>query len=190
MKSIFIFRMDFRISDNTALNKCIEDSDNIYPIFIFTPEQIKNNSYKSNNAVQFMIESLKHLSKKIDLSFMYGNYIDVLNDLIKKNNIEAVYTNTDYTKYSIKREKDIEKLCKKLNVTFKYFDDICLFKPRTLLTTTNKIYQKFTPFYNLCLTQKVNEPKSLKNVKEKSKKIKSKYLINKSEIDKYYKHNP
>uniref|UniRef100_A0A6C0J610 Photolyase/cryptochrome alpha/beta domain-containing protein n=1 Tax=viral metagenome TaxID=1070528 RepID=A0A6C0J610_9ZZZZ len=190
MKSIFIFRRDFRISDNTALNQCIEDNDDIYPIFIFTPEQIKNNSYKSNNAVQFMIESLKHLSKKIDLSFMYGDYINVLNDLIKKNNIDAVYTNTDYTKYAIKREKDIEKLCKKLNVTFKYFDDICLFKPGTLLTTTNKIYQKFTPFYNLCLTQKVNEPKTLKNIKEKSKIIKSKYLINKSEIDKYYKHNP
>ena len=55
--SIFIFRRDFRIKDNTALNAAINNaslndinnSTKIYPIFIFTPEQITANSYKSNN---------------------------------------------------------------------------------------------------------------------------------------------
>ena len=59
MKSIFIFRRDFRLTDNIGLLKACKNSDNVYPIFIFTPEQIKKNDYKSSNAVQFMIESLK-----------------------------------------------------------------------------------------------------------------------------------
>ena len=80
MKSIFIFRRDFRITDNTGLIECIKNSDTVYPIFIFTPEQIKNNDYKSDNAVQFMITSLKYLAKKIDMTFCYGDYVKVLKE--------------------------------------------------------------------------------------------------------------
>ena len=71
--SIFIFRRDFRIKDNTAWNIMVKNEDIIYPIFIFTPEQIDNNSYKSNNAVQFMIESLLELKKTINLTLCYGD---------------------------------------------------------------------------------------------------------------------
>ena len=64
--SIFIFRRDFRIKDNTAWNQMLNETNNsIYPIFIFTPEQINAvNKYKSDNAVQFMIESLLELNKE------------------------------------------------------------------------------------------------------------------------------
>ena len=59
MKSIFIFRRDIRLNDNTALIECFKKSDSLLPIFIFTPEQIddKKNKYFSSNAFQFMIES-------------------------------------------------------------------------------------------------------------------------------------
>ena len=96
MNSIFIFRRDFRINDNTGLYNCIKESDNVYPIFIFTPEQIKDNKFKSNNAVQFMITSLKYLAKKIDMTFCYGDYVKVLKEMVKKYKIDSIYTNTDY----------------------------------------------------------------------------------------------
>ena len=58
--SLFIFRRDFRLYDNTALYKCFKESNTVYPIFIFTPEQVSNkNEFKSSNAIQFMIESLQ-----------------------------------------------------------------------------------------------------------------------------------
>ena len=60
--SLFIFRRDFRIVDNLGFNFAIKNCKNIIPIFIFTPEQVVNNSFKSNNAVQFMIESLQNLN--------------------------------------------------------------------------------------------------------------------------------
>jgi len=189
MKSIFIFRRDFRITDNTGLIECIKNSDTVYPIFIFTPEQIKNNDYKSDNAVQFMITSLKYLAKKIDMTFCYGDYVKVLKEMVKKYKIDSIYTNTDYTKYAIKREKDIVKLAKDLGIEFKYFDDICLFKPGTVLTGGKKIYQKFTPFYNTCLTIKVEEPKRINLDNGMIKKANFKYSINMSEMNKYYKHN-
>ena len=187
MNNIFIFRRDFRIKDNTALNDCIENSDTIYPIFIFTPEQVIDNTFKSDNAVQFMCESLSYLKKKVkNLVYCKGNYIDVITDIVKKNKIDGIYTNTDYTKYSIKREKDIEKLSKKLNIDFKYYHDITLYEPGTKLTGSGSYYQKFTPFYNLCLQ---DEPRksTTKNRDGIFKKCKTKYSI--TDTSKLYKHN-
>ena len=60
--NIFIFRRDLRMLDNKGINYCINNLENVIPIFIFTPEQVTdNNKFKSNNAIQFMIESLKDL---------------------------------------------------------------------------------------------------------------------------------
>ena len=65
MRSLFIFRRDYRLDDNTGLLECHQNSDEVIPIFIFTPEQIKTNEYKSNNCVQFLCESLQDLRKQI-----------------------------------------------------------------------------------------------------------------------------
>ena len=70
--SIFIFRRDFRLSDNIGLINLLKDStDSIIPIFIFTPKQIKRNSYKSYNCIQFMIDSLKDLNESIKISIRF-----------------------------------------------------------------------------------------------------------------------
>ena len=61
MKSLFIFRRDYRIIDNKGLIEACKKSNEILCVFIFTPEQVKDNKFKSENAIQFMIESLKDL---------------------------------------------------------------------------------------------------------------------------------
>lgn len=188
MNCLFIFRRDFRIKDNTAWNEMIKIYNNIYPIFIFTPEQIDNNKYKSDNAIQFMVESLFELKKNINLTFCYGNIDDVINDIIIKNNINAIYTNTDYTPYSIKREQIIDKIAKINNIEFKYFHDITLFEPKSIKTISGQIYQKFTPFYNQCIKEIVRKPFSSKN-KIYIKNIHTKYEINKSKINNLYIYN-
>ena len=82
--TLFIFRRDLRLKDNKGLKFCIENYDNIIPIFIFTPEQISyKNKYKSDNAIQFMIESLKELDSELKknkskLHLYHGKNITVL----------------------------------------------------------------------------------------------------------------
>ncbi len=198
--SIFIFRRDFRIKDNTAWNEMIKNNEIsiakqiIYPIFIFTPEQISSeNSYKSDNSVQFMIESLLELNKEIKITFCYGDIEDVLNNIIKNNKIDYIYTNTDYTPYSVKREKLIEKICKHHDIKFNYYHDITLYEPNTIKTSSNNIYQKFTPFYRYCLSEKVRDINTNNYSKNNSSNIISrpstKYAINKSKLSKFYKEN-
>jgi deoxyribodipyrimidine photo-lyase len=187
--SIFIFRRDFRIVDNIGWNNMIEltKNDTVYPIFIFTPEQIKTNSYKSDNAVQFMIESLLDLNKNVHITFCYGDIEDVLKDIIKHNKIKHIFTNTDYTPYSVKREKLISRICKKYDIEFNYYHDLLLFEPGTIKTGSNNIYQKYTPFYRYCLTQKVEDSHTKKATDIKSPK--TKYKIDKSKLEKFYKYN-
>ena len=62
---LFIFHRDFRIIDNIGLNGAAKDCDKLYTSFVFTNEQVVRNSYKSQNSIQFMIESLNDLSKQL-----------------------------------------------------------------------------------------------------------------------------
>jgi len=162
MKTLFIFRRDFRIIDNKGLNSLLENNDTIYPVFIFTPEQVTSNKYKSSNAIQFMVQSLLNLQKYIDITFCYGDMISIVTEIVTKNNITKICTNTDYTPYAIKRDEEIKKLAVKLNVEFKYYHDILMFEPYTILNITNSLYKKFTPFYNKSIKMKVDAPVNIK----------------------------
>ena len=63
---IFIFYRDFRLEDNVGLINAAKENKNLYPIFIFNPEQVTSkNNYLSIKSIQFMIESLEDLEKSI-----------------------------------------------------------------------------------------------------------------------------
>ena len=89
--SIFIFRRDYRLVDNTGLIECCKNSENVFPLFIFTPEQITNkNDYKSDNAVQILVGSLLELKEEIEsnggkFNICFGDNIKVLTEIIKNN---------------------------------------------------------------------------------------------------------
>ena len=91
--NIFIFHRDYRLFDNTTLIEMSKKEGVITPIFIFTPEQItKKNKYRSNNSVQFLIESLFELKDAIEeykgkIHFFYGNKMDVIKSFKHINSI-------------------------------------------------------------------------------------------------------
>ena len=174
---LFIFRRDFRIVDNNGLNLLSEYCNNIYTIFIFTPEQVTNaNQFKSNNAVQFMIESLEDLESQISskggkLHCFYGNNEKIVAQCIKDFDINIVCYNLDYSPYAIKRDKDIVHLCEKMKTYVIYDHDYYLHEPGSILTGSDTPYQKFTPYYHSSLKKKIQPPQHAF-----SKKIKFSYV--------------
>lgn len=62
-RSLFLFRRDLRIPDNTGLIEASSASETVVPAFIFDPRQASRNPYFSLNAFQFMIESLHDLTR-------------------------------------------------------------------------------------------------------------------------------
>lgn len=182
---LFIFRRDLRTVDNNCLNLATKLCHSVRTIFIFTPEQISNkNPYKSDNAVQFMLESLEQLSAAISeaggqLETYYGDNIKVIRSIILANKPDCIFFNADYSPYAINRDKSIAELCKKYEISTVSLNDYYLFEPGTILNGSGETYQKFTPFYETCLKHKVQPPLFIKpKFKDQSyTKSKTPYLL-------------
>lgn len=161
--SLFIFRRDLRIDDNTALIHALKNSKQVIPCFIVDPQQVNDkNVYRSNNALQFMIESLEDLKKQLKnrghIYFFYGTPWQVIKKLHDKKIFSALYINSDYTPYSCSRDKKLMKVCEELSVIMHVYDDALLNEPNLLKTTTGKPYTKFTPYFKRALQEKVSLP--------------------------------
>lgn len=151
--SLFIFRRDLRLSDNTGLNNALAQSEQVIPCFIFDPRQVTDtNKYKSDNALQFMMESLQELTdalhhKNGKLHLFYGKAEDAVKDILKHHDIHAVFINRDYTPFSIERDIAIAQLCKKHGIAFKQSADALLNEPEDVLKKDGSHYSIFTAFY-------------------------------------------
>lgn len=188
--TIFIFRRDFRLYDNIGLNYAIQNYQNIIPIFIFTPEQITNkNTFKSNNAIQFMCESLQQLdkdlkSKNSKLHVFNGDNIEILQKINKKITITNIVFNKDYTPYAIKRDNEIKDFCEKNNINLVMTEDYLLDEMGTFLKKDLLPYTVFTPFKNNAMKFKIQKPQKIK-----IKNLIKKNSLPESSIIKYIKNN-
>lgn len=164
-KTLFVFRRDLRLEDNTGLLFALKNSEEVLPCFIFTPEQIQRNPYRSERCLQFMIESLEDLEGQLKkkggrLSLFYDSPERVVERCIQKLSINAVVVNRDYTPYSIRRDQKLAQLCKKRQIAFHSFDDALLQPPELTLKPNSTPYTLFTPFFRRASTIKVPLPSS------------------------------
>ena len=188
--SIFLFTRDFRLYDNTALIECCKKNSDVIPLFIFTPEQINNNSYKSNNAVQFMVESIEEIKKNIPLNLIYGEIEEILSSIIDKYSVKSIYMNTDYTPYAKQRDNLIKSISKKHKIKFNRYHDHCLLEPDFLKTKNKTPYQVFSPYARAHMNHTYQKPN---NYKINFKNFKSIEVVNSLTLDetkKFYTHNP
>ena len=159
---VFLFHRDLRVVDNTSLNALSAVCDAIVPVFIFTPEQVTSeNKYKSDAAVQFMIESLDELARECPLVTLYGDTTTLMKRLVKENSATAVGFNEDYTPYAVKRDKELVMD----GVDIISEADFYLTRPGDVVTGSGTVYKVFTPFYEAVLRMKVVEPSKKRVVK-------------------------
>ena len=166
--TIFIFRRDFRLFDNNGLIYAIKNYENIIPIFIFTPEQItKKNKFKSDNAIQFMIESLKDLNSELKkhkskLHIFKGDNIKILNSIKNKIKLKNIVFNMDYTPYAVKRDNNITKFAKENDININIIEDYLLHPIGSLNKKDGNPYTVFTPFKNNGMKLKPDKPMKIK----------------------------
>lgn len=190
-KSLFIFRRDLRIEDNTALINALKSSEKVIPIFIFNYEQIckRKNNYFSENAFEFMINSLKELNNEFKninfkLYFFLGENQDIIKKLIKKEKINAIFINKDYTLFSKKRDNEIKKICEKEKIDLNEFDDLLLTPLDKALKKDKTPYTIFTPFYKLTKNFSIKLPQKNNFRNYYNKKITSEIKIEEIRYDK------
>ena len=187
---IFIFRRDLRLEDNYALDLLSSKCDLILPIFILDSNQIeinnKNKYYFSNNAVQYICESLIDLNDQLNdyqsrLRLFYGIpwtiLADILTNLNKKYKSIAIGFNSDFSNYSIKRDHAIKVVCDKLNIDIINSDDDLTLRPiKELIKEDGGAFKQYGAFYSNAIK------------KDPLKAIKYKYnnFINKIKLEKEY----
>ena len=194
---LFIFRRDLRIVDNNGLNLLNEKCKNIFTIFIFTPEQVgSGNKYKSDNSVQFMIESLQDLASQINKSgghlyTFYGHNDKIVADCIKAFDINVVCFNLDISPYAKERDEKIIKLCEHMKTYVMYDYDYYLHQPGTIVNGSGEPYQKFTPYYNTALKKKIESPAGPRKIhfKRSESHIPGKISLEQA-FNKFTKENP
>lgn len=197
--SVYLFRRDLRIQDNTALFKCMSSSDIIIPCFIFDVDQVTNkNKYKSDNCLQFMVESLINLDDNINkanklcnLNVFYGNMIEVLDYIHKNSNFNSIFFTMDYTPYARHKSSLIESWCRDKNIEVTILEDILLHKIKKdkILKSDGTPYKKFTPYYREACKIPISAPRKINN------KFFTKFRITKSdysleEAKSLYQENP
>jgi deoxyribodipyrimidine photo-lyase len=168
--SLFIFRRDLRLIDNTSLNIASKLSKQIIPAFFLDERQINktNNKYFSSNCVQFMLESIIDLNtnlteKNSNLILLYGNLIDNLDLFIKKNKenkikINSIFLNKDYTPFSIIRDNEIKNLCEKHEIDFYSNEDLMLVNMNDLKLNDDEFFKVFTHYYKKVINLEIRKP--------------------------------
>lgn len=163
--TLFIFRRDLRTADNVGLQFALKNSTVVIPCFIFTPEQIEKNPYRSDHCLRFMIECLQDLQRQLEklggkLYLFQGNPTKIVERCIKERKITSIVVNRDYTPYSIGRDREIKNNAKRYGVNFVSFDDCLLCIPEESLKEDARPYLVFTPFFRHMSKEKVDKPKN------------------------------
>ena len=106
-QTIFWFRRDLRLEDNTGLFHALKESGDVQPIFIFD-RNILDELPADDKRVSFIHGALKKLDHQLSLhkSRLLTFYEDPL-QVFKKLNPKAVYTNHDYEPYATERDEKI-----------------------------------------------------------------------------------
>jgi len=169
-KSLFTFRRDLRLDDNTGLIRALEQSETVLPCFIFDPRQVVDNPYRSDNAILFMKESLDDLENQLCLKggrlyCFSGQPEDVVSSIIRDESIDAVFLNRDYTPFSIDRDRVIKNICEDRAVKFISCDDLLINDPDDVQKKDGTPYTVFTPFFRKSSERPVHMPRenSLQN---------------------------
>ena len=149
-KSIFWFRQDLRTYDNHGLIECIENSHEVLPIFILDENLIAGFGSLDDQKFSFLREMLENLSTEltnlggVELSILFGKPEEIIPNLAKNNEIEAIYCNRSYGIYGVNRDRNIASKISFLNIELHRVSDYLLVEPEDIVTR-----KVFTPYFRL-----------------------------------------
>lgn len=149
--TLFWFRRDLRLEDNTGLYYALQQEKNVLPLFIFDQNILDKLEEKADARVDFIHAQLADIKSSLEkkgssLLVRHGTPQEVFEELAGEYELHAVYTNRDYEPYAKERDERVEKLLKKKEVLFLSFKDQVIFEPGEILNGSGECYKVFTPF--------------------------------------------
>lgn len=149
--AIFWFRRDLRLEDNAGLYHALKSGYKVLPIFIFDKNILDKLENKKDQRVEFIYNALADVNEQL-LSFgssllvKFGYPFEIWKNLISDFEIAEVYTNHDYEKYAIERDKQIGEMLNANGTAFYTFKDQTIFEKNEVLSGAGTPYTVFTPY--------------------------------------------
>ncbi len=172
--TIFWFRRDLRLLDNTALNYALKENTPVLPIFIFDRNILDDLEDKTDPRVNFIHQSIKNIheslkSKGSGIKTFYSTPIEAFKELTSSYEIVSVFTNRDYEPYALSRDNEISSFLKTKNIGFYTFKDHVIFEKEEIVSGSGTFYKVFTPYSRAWLEKyKANPPHVSGNALESS----------------------
>ena len=188
-KSLFIFRRDLRLEDNTGLITACKNSVKVIPCFILDRRLVnKSNKKYSKFRLQFLHECLTDLDEQLRERRTHLYIFNAIPTTIIKNlkdqlGIDAIFVNMDYTPFSKKRDKEIKNLCESLSIKLTSTEDLLLHEVDKIKKGNGNPYKVFTAFKNKAKEYAVRKSQSLKFQNFENQKLESE--ISKKELREY-----
>lgn len=162
--SIFWFRRDLRLEDNTALYAAITEKKNILPLFIFD-ESILGELDQNDPRVTFIYNTLLKINKRLQeyntsIKIVKGETETVWKSLVQNYKIDSVFINKDYEPYAIRRDQKIAQFLSQNGIELVAFKDQVIHEEFEVMKTDGTPYTIFTPYKNKWLS--LYSPKAIK----------------------------
>jgi deoxyribodipyrimidine photo-lyase len=148
--SIFWFRRDLRLSDNTGLYYALSSGRPVILIFIFD-EDILESLPEDDPRVSFIYDNLEKINRKISahgssLLVFKGSSKKVWKDLASLGNIKSVFWNNDYEPYALERDRQVKEMLDEKGIESHAYKDQVIFEKDELVKNDSSAYTVFTPY--------------------------------------------
>ncbi|WP_304342803.1 deoxyribodipyrimidine photo-lyase [Chryseobacterium koreense] len=149
--SIFWFRRDLRLEDNSGLSQALASGFPVLPIFIFDRSILDALENKFDRRVDYIHQALsginlalkKYHSKLFSLD---GEPLEIFKKLSEEYEIQSVFCNRDYEPQAIERDTEIYNYFKAKNISFKAFKDQVIFDKNEIVKNDGTPYTVYTPY--------------------------------------------
>lgn len=170
--TLFWFRRDLRLEDNTGLYYAYIQEKNVLPLFIFDRNILDDLEDKKDARVSFIHNQIKNISTKLEefgssILVKYGKPSEIFQGLSEEYDIQNVYTNRDYEPYARDRDEDIKNILKDKGIQFLDFKDQVIFEKDEVVNGSGEFYKVFTPYSRVWLEKFKNTPPQLLNLDKK-----------------------
>ncbi len=161
--TLFWFRRDLRLEDNTALYHALIEQGNVLLVFIFDTGILDKLGNKEDKRVSFIKKHVDNIKNELEkhgssLLVKYGRPVEIFDELTNTYPVAAVYTNHDYEPYARERDEAVGRLLKSKGILFKTHKDQVIFEKDEVMKDDGKPYTVFTPYSRKWLEKFRKEP--------------------------------
>jgi deoxyribodipyrimidine photo-lyase len=148
--AIVWFRQDLRCNENPALAEACNQHELIIPVYIYSRESL---GAAQNWWLHHSLFALQNELKKLglDLYLQQGKALPILNTLVQKYEITAIYWNRCYEPQNIQRDTQIKEALKAQSIQVYSFNGSLLNEPWTIKNQQGDFFKVFTPYWKYSL---------------------------------------